>query len=260
MWNVVHASVPGTSHVRAGVVCQDASRAARLFVNGSSTLVLVCSDGAGSASLSNVGSSLACEEFVRGATALIALGVEPRHLASDIASNLCLSVQQRLQERAEQLGACVRDLACTLVAAIIGDESAAFVQVGDGGIVVRQPGFGLRPVFWPETGEYINTTFFISDPDLPDRVRFSISDASVREIALFTDGLQMLCLKYGDRSVHEPFFEPMFRSLRIAASGVFLTEQLCSFLNSVPVNSRTDDDKTLILGTRPYRALAAPTT
>jgi hypothetical protein len=208
--------------------------------------------------LSDVGSSLACEEFVRRATELAALAVEPKKLTRQIANDLCFAVRERLEERARQLSVCLRDLACTLVAAIIGNESAAFIQVGDGGIVVRQPGLGLRTIFWPETGEYINTTFFLTDPYLAYRVQFGVSDTSVREVALFTDGLQMLCLKYGERSVHEPFFEPMFRSLRMA-SGIFLTEQLCSFLNSDPVNSRTDDDKTLILGVRSYPALSAPT-
>ena len=37
----------------------------------------------------------------------------------------------------------------------------------------------------------------------------------IRDIGLFTDGLQMLCLKYAERAVHEPFFMPMFRSLRV---------------------------------------------
>jgi hypothetical protein len=171
---------------------------------------------------------------------------------------VCAAIRAALHERAAQLGVTPRDLACTLVGAIVSETSAAFVQVGDGGIVIREHTDTLKPVFWPESGEYINTTFFITGPNLADRVQFSASSRNVRDIALFTDGLQMLCLKYADRMVHEPFFRPMFHALRASAEGLALTPQLESFLNSGPINTRTDDDKTLILATRPHLALAAP--
>lgn len=259
MWNYVHACVSGTSHAKTGACCQDASRVSAVRWQGNDALVLACSDGAGSASLSDVGSKVACEDFVRGATEWLALGKAPHELTHDIARELCLGIRDVLRERATQLGVTLRDLACTLVAAVVGEDSAAFIQVGDGGIVVREQAHRFRPVFWPDSGEYINTTFFLSDPRLSDRVQFTSTVGTVRDVALFTDGLQMLCLKYAEREVHEPFFHPMFHALRLSAPGMLLAGQLESFLNSGPVNRRTDDDKTLILATRPHLALAAAT-
>jgi hypothetical protein len=258
MWNHVHASAIGTSHAKTGKPCQDASRVALAGTANGPVLVLVCSDGAGSASLSEIGSHLACEEFVRGATEWLALGAGPEALTEPVAQEMCVRIREALHERASQFAVTPRDLACTLIAAIVSETSAAFVQVGDGGIVIREHTATLRPVFWPASGEYINTTFFLTDPNLPDRVQFASLSANVRDIALFTDGLQMLCLRYADRVAHEPFFRPLFHSLRSSAEGLELTAQLETFLNSGPINSRTDDDKTLILATRPHLALAAP--
>ena len=70
------------------------------------------------------------------------------------------------------------------------------------------------------------------------------------ELALLTDGLQMLALRFADKSVHGPFFLPMFQALRAAESASALQTPLRDFLNSPAVNRRTDDDKTLILATR----------
>jgi hypothetical protein len=74
----------------------------------------------------------------------------------------------------------------------------------------------------------------------------------LEEVAVFSDGLQMLALQYSTRSVHSPFFRPMFRQLASSTEGhvIELCNPLNSFLNSKLVNERTDDDKTLVLATR----------
>lgn len=256
MWKHAHASVVGTSHLRHGLSCQDASRAEVIAHKGEDTLLLVCSDGAGSAPLSEEGSRLACELFIRGAAERVALGFSPAAMTSDEATRLCLDIQDGIATRAHALNVTTRELACTLVAAIVSPLGAAFIQVGDGAIVLRDNGSALRLPFWPDSGEYINTTFFVTDRAIADKIQFAVWPSQVREIALLTDGLQMLCLRYQDRSVHQPFFEPLFRSLRAAATGLALHEPLRAFLDSPPVNSRTDDDKTLVLAGRPYLALA----
>ena len=172
VWKYVYASAIGTSHATSGAPCQDACRVALIDSLGTSTLVLVCSDGAGSASLSEIGSNLACEEFVRGATEWLALGARPNALTHEIARDMCVQIRSALEARAAEFGVTSRELACTLVAAIVAEDSAAFLQVGDGGIVIREQAETLKTVFWPESGEYINTTFFLSDARVADRVQF----------------------------------------------------------------------------------------
>ena len=45
---------------------------------------------------------------------------------------------------------------------VSGDRYSTYFQIGDGGIVVSNEE-NYDTVFWPEQGEYANTTFFISD-------------------------------------------------------------------------------------------------
>jgi hypothetical protein len=104
-------------------------------------------------------------------------------------------------------------------------------------------------VFWPENGEYQNTTFFLSDSAFDAHVQSSVVSEQVAEIAMFTDGLQMLALNYATKEAHGPFFVPMFRELR-ARESTDLIVPMRQFLDSKAVNDRTDDDKTLILATR----------
>jgi hypothetical protein len=133
--------------------------------------------------------------------------------------------------------------------AIVGEHAAAFSQIGDGAIVVGD-GDTYRTVFWPQNGEYANTTNFVTDEAFADNLVFQLHQGPVDELALFTDGLQMLALNFADHSVHRPFFLPMFRKLRLAAAGEGLPRALRHFLGSPSVNQRSDDDKTLILATR----------
>jgi hypothetical protein len=107
------------------------------------------------------------------------------------------------------------------------------------------------PALWPQTGEYANCTWFLTDADAASRVQAARAKG-VHELALLTDGLQGLALQFVSRAAHGPFFEPMFARLRgvSAMRPRGLAKELQTFLDSPAVNQRTDDDKTLVLATR----------
>jgi hypothetical protein len=143
----------------------------------------------------------------------------------------------------------LRQVACTLLLAVIGEAAARFAQIGDGAIVILD-GENYRPVFWPQSGEYANTTNFLTDASWETSFTFAAEDARVDELAVMTDGLQALSLDYAAKAAYSPFFSPMFRPLREAPGGASLLKPLREFLDSPRINERTDDDKTLILATR----------
>ena len=150
-----------------------------------------------------------------------------------------------------------RDFSCTLLVALVGEARAVFFQIGDGAIVYRGADGAYVPALWPQTGEYANCTWFVTDDDAAERVQ-SAAVEGVDEVALLTDGLQGLALRFDTREAHGPFFEPMFARLRRESAGepAGLREELRDFLASAPVNQRTDDDKTLVLATRLLPATA----
>lgn len=254
-WKFIFASVVGTSHIKAGTPCQDASDCRLLLASdGSPVLVAVVADGAGSAGRSEVGSALACSLFVEEMAALFELGGAIRDLTTDFAKGWITRFQNEVAFRAEAEEIKPRDYACTLLAAVVGTDSAVFLQIGDGAIVVssREEPDEYNYIFWPQQGEYANVTYFATDPAAHEKLDHTLVNSPIDEVALFSDGLQSLALHYESQTAHTPFFRPVFSWLRPAPAGHSekLSFSLVSYLDSQKVNDCTDDDKTLILATR----------
>ncbi len=254
-WRCIAASAVGTSHLRAGLPCQDSAECRLVSAEGDkSALVAVVSDGAGSASEAEAGSQLACATLSDEVVTLLQSGGTTRDVTREFVQSTIADFQCEVSLRANAKGLTPRDFACTLLLAVIDGEGAAFLQIGDGAIVVgpRQEPDQYCWVFWPQRGEYENQTIFVTDAHATDHLDHAFVEAPIDEVALLSDGLQRLALHYQSQSVHDPFFRPMFAPLRSIPTGFSapLSSSLARFLESNPVNDRTDDDKTLILATR----------
>jgi hypothetical protein len=252
-WRLAAASSMGTSHAKLGTLCQDANACEVLLsATGEALLVAVVADGAGSAVRSGDGARLACALILDEARMLWALGGDLAYLTREVVCDWLVRFQSEIGIRAEPEGLAPRDFACTLLVAMVGDDRAAFFQIGDGAMVVSDGDDDYAWIFWPDNGEYENLTFFATDPQAADRLRFDTCDRCIDEIALFSDGLQRLALHYQTRTAHSPFFRSLFSAVRAAdsESPESLSGKLAAYLSSPPVNERTDDDKTLILATR----------
>jgi hypothetical protein len=249
MWKVLFQSVRGTSHEASGQPCQDACLARLRPGPQGPVLLLACADGAGSAPHADLGARLACHGIARLALADLDEGLTVPLIDRDTVLSWHVRLRRDLAEQAELLECGLAQLACTLLVAVVGDSAAAFSQLGDGAVVALGPD-GYRPVFWPQSGEYVNTTNFVTDDDFAERLDFEQRPGRVDELALFSDGLQMLALTFADRTAHQPFFRPLFAQLRQASGRGGLPAALRRFLCSPAVNARGDDDKTLVLATR----------
>lgn len=251
-WRYVYASVPGVAHLADGIDCQDAC-AVRLVTarEMGPVLVLAAADGAGSAARSRTGAELACRTLLAECATRLTDGGSMDWTRTE-AEALLQSIRIALAQQAADAGVPIREFACTLLGAAVAADRALFLQIGDGAIVIGTEN-GYRPVFWPQTGEYANETRFATDPDAVAHLECAVLAEPVAEIALLTDGLQLLTLHYRDRQAHAPFFRPMFQSLRThpePGPPAMLATALEHFLASPAVNQRTHDDKTLILATR----------
>jgi len=258
MWKILHASCSGTSHQKSGQPCQDYALANVVQAGGESVLVAACADGAGSARFSDVGSRLVSDRLVRQISQALENGFRVEQIDKEQFLSWCRVVRTDLEREALAKDVPGRELACTLLLAAVGEKAAAFAQLGDVAIVVRKDGV-YRTVFWPQSGEYVNTTNFLTDAEWERRLEFNLQDGSIHEVALFTDGLQPLVLDYAEKTAYARFFGPLFARLRDAQATDELLVQLRRFLDSPRVNERTDDDKTLIIATRPAADGSPPT-
>ncbi|MCL4508430.1 MAG: protein phosphatase 2C domain-containing protein [Chloroflexi bacterium] len=259
-WRYAFASVTGASHRERHLPCQDASACTLVpGAVGTSALVAVIADGAGSTVHGGDGAQLACTLFIESARAALEGAASTHDLPWDFVPTWLDQFQTAVAKQAEHSTTSPRDFSCTLLAAIIHAEDAAFLQVGDGAIVLAGPGSPdyFQLFTWPQTGEYENTTRFATDPGAADRACMEIVEMPIDEVTLLSDGLQRLALDYTARVAFQPFFGPLLSPLRAAPEGhaAQLSLALERFLSSPTVNNRTDDDKSLILASR--RALEA---
>jgi hypothetical protein len=254
-WKYIFASVLGTSHNNTDIPCQDKSACRVLScASDSSVLVAVVADGAGSAQRAEIGASLACSLFIDEMIALFECGGTVRNVTREFAERWVTRFHNEVTLRAEVEGLKLRDFACTFLAAVVGSDCAAFLQVGDGAIVIsthEEPDF-YGWVFWPQQGMYANLTNFATDTDVFDKLEYALVNQSIEEIAVFTDGLQKLTLHYETRTAYAPFFSPVFKWLCLAPEDYSekFSSSLISYLNSQKINEYTDDDKTIIFATR----------
>jgi hypothetical protein len=252
-WQVAAASSAGTSHVATGAPCQDSFGVDILETRDGSVLAAIISDGAGSASSSEQGSSKAVE---------ITLGLIRAHFADSTiksigrgtATGWVNDVRSAIEHLAEAKGSEIREFACTLLVAVIAKDTAVFIQIGDGAMVIartNEPAWS--PVFWPQHGEYANTTNFVTSQNALEMLDFKCINERVNGLACFSDGIENLVLHQATRTAHAPFFDSMIDHVRAQAKpGIDsdLSRSLEVYLSSEKVCERTDDDKSLILAAR----------
>lgn len=252
-WRTAFASVIGTSHSRAGTSCQDASACVVVKAeDGTEILLAVVADGAGTADRSEVGAALAVDLFTRDFREAALLDPSLASIDKTFVTDWIRTVQDAIQEIASREGNGLADYACTLVGAIVGISRAAYLQIGDGAIVVAGGEFDdYGWISWPQHGEYANTTNFLTQDDA-NRLMFFETGPSVRQIALFTDGIERLVLDFSSRTVHSPAFKPIFEWLTASAADASHgpSAELSAYLRSEHVNRRTDDDKSLVMAIR----------
>ncbi|MDP3515799.1 MAG: PP2C family serine/threonine-protein phosphatase [Pseudohongiella sp.] len=246
-WRVVAASAIGTSHFASGNECQDACAAQ--VEKESSTLPLLTifvSDGAGSAAQGGLGAKLAIE----AATSFVSQQLFQAEFAlNDNWAVECIqAVRAKIYAEAEQRNLNARDYACTFLGVVATPFTTLLMQIGDGGIVI-DVGNGLEVPIAPMVGEYANMTNFITDENAIDVLVVEVLQARSEKVAVFSDGMQRLALNMATNSAHQPFFAPFFAVLASATSAQVgnLEMELARFLDSSPVNERTDDDKTMAL-------------
>ena len=196
-WRTIGASVAGVSHTRVGADCQDAHRFRDL--DGDAWIVAVA-DGAGSARLAALGATLATEAAC--ASILGPIETDP----ATVARSCIQAARAALLATAAESAFPVRDLACTLLVAIVTTNQVGVAQVGDGSVVARLPDGRLRPVTVPGHEEFVNVTTFLTCDDYEEKLQVQSVSEPVHGLALLTDGLQNLALRMPAGEPHAAFF------------------------------------------------------
>lgn len=253
-WCVVAASVRGTSHEKVGQLCQDAHQWEKLLEN---VLVAAVADGAGSATLGKVGAIVASQtavETIRASVGARTSGSlqplpEDEQELQLLLTNALEAAKAAVEAEAIACSMTARDLATTLILVVATPELIAAAQVGDGVAVASDREGHIVALTEPQRGEYINETIFLVSPNALDAVKVNLWRGATANIAVLSDGLQMLALEMANGKPHAPFFSPLFNFMAGVTDEAEAKEQLVTFLRSPRILERTDDDLTLLLAT-----------
>jgi hypothetical protein len=247
-WKHLSLSVTGKSHSDRNEPGQDYCRTGALQFSDRDFFIGLAADGAGSTTHGGVGAEIACETLYLQILSVIHKGDPISSITDEEVRAWVTACREAIAARAEGDGQRIKNYACTLIGVVATNDHTLYFQIGDG-CIVTSDGTGYHTIFWPEQGEYANTTYFISDDRFLEHIKIEHQVSVPDEIALFTDGLQNLVLSFSTRTVHDGFFRPLFMALRKNPDNGFanLATNLTALLSRDDVNTRSDDDKTLIL-------------
>ena len=249
-WQVTGASVRGSGHDKSNLPCQDSHAWETV---DDIWLIAAVADGAGSAKHSDIGSITAVEHAIKVTKECIEQRYKIGSLSNEetiwqsMFNNVLQSTLDAVIEKAKEIQKNPRELASTFLLAVIGPSFTAAVQIGDGGIVVEHENGEYKTLTYPEPTEYVNETTFLVSPNAINTAQIIISDSKNQSVALFSDRLQMLALKYPEWEPFEPFFKPIFTFSKKPLDSQISKTELTSLLMSPRVRERSDDDITLLL-------------
>jgi hypothetical protein len=99
----------------------------------------------------------------------------------------------------------------------------------------------------PPMDESLDLTTFLTSQNAMDSMQICLWEGNPAQLAMFSDGLQMLALQMPEGIAHAPFFAPLFKFISEAQDLDVAHQELEGFLRSPRVCDRTDDDLTLLL-------------
>lgn len=244
------ASATGQRNLDQGVAGQDASHGA--VTDG--LLVAVVCDGAGSVAEGRTGAEFLSRALVDALVGAVRADPGMLDVQADAGARLEAAIEHavtaarsRLAELADARALTLENFSCTLVGCVASTGGGRFFHIGDG-YAIYQGAAGDSVLSRPENGEYADETFFVTDEDWKDHLRFTPVPRPECGcvIGLMSDGTAPFAVNRERSAFFRPFIDPIGAFLRGAA----LSDgdaALRNLLESRRASEISHDDKTLVL-------------
>ena len=246
LWHrVIGASAIGPLHKITTMPCQDAF-AFESFSSGYS--VIAVADGLGSAKLSDFGARNAVDAAVATAKNLITASPGNVAVLEDVARKAARAARKELEEKADVYNCKLRDIACTLIVAIMYQDDLAVAHIGDGAVIARI-GDELITVSGPAESEYANEVTPLTGRDWEKYLRVAAKTSNVTAVMAFTDGCQRAAFKKTPEGLipFHGFCDPVFSFIREVEDEKEGAYEIESMLYSPKICNNSEDDKTLVV-------------
>lgn len=217
----------------------------RLGAHGEIVLMAL-SDGAGSASHSDIGAQTVVSHWLDAFTTLLHQCADPDAVLADSAvatlDTMLMKIRNSVERDALAFEVRPSEFSATLLGAVLTPSGALVAQVGDGAWVGCVNGM-LGCLTWPTGGEFAGQTVFATSESAPQALQVVRLCSPPSALVGFTDGLERLLLDFQTQLPAAGFFRPVLQSLK--ASPQTFGADLEEYLESALVCERTDDDKSI---------------
>jgi hypothetical protein len=247
-WITAQASVIGSSHIKSSISCQD-SHVVKTTPDGE-WLVIVVSDGAGTASKAEEGSTHVTDYFAKEMLALVNELKQrtPGNWINDFVISKVLQTREALRNLANSDA--IKDYNCTLVACLIGPSGGFSIHIGDGSIIGGSfsDNSEIKFLSEPENGEYSNETYFITEGNWVKHLRV-MPMPKLDWVICCTDGGGDIAL-VADKEPKQGFLYPVVKAVFEETEADKRNSKLRFFLEDPKAHQATSDDITLVLAVK----------
>lgn len=186
MWNSVQCAIQGRSHVKTGIPCQDKT----FCLNENGVYVIALADGAGSAKMSHYGAEVVSKKICH----ILASKFEAFYNESDgvaIKRVIIGDLIKELEIFSENQECEIKELASTLLSVAVRNGKYIIVHIGDG-VIGYVKNNELRIASFPENGEFINTTIFVTSKDALGTMKLMKGELKgITGFVLMSDGTEI---------------------------------------------------------------------
>lgn len=240
MWKTINYEVCGRSHVKTATPCQDKTIACG--INGVDMIALA--DGAGSARLSHFGAETATSsicDYIANNFNQIINNPDGKRVKIDILEYLLA----KIEKASEKFSCDINDLASTLMAVAVSDNTFLILHIGDG-VVGYLKNSELRVASVPENGEFANTTTFITSKDAISSIKLYKGDVNdISGFVLMSDGTAESFYNKRNKSLASVLVKMMHGTAILAYDRMF--NMLKESFDSVIIGNTQDDCSIAIL-------------
>jgi serine/threonine protein phosphatase PrpC len=250
VWRYGGRSVRGIGHFVSGQPCQDACWFNA--VAGGDVFIACVADGGGSVPLSHFGSRIACA-VATGAMALLSRRFHEMDNEAMAAfwRDLAADARTAIEAEAASLNRPIGDFGTTLLAAMATPDRVSMMQVGDGFIVVSpsdaDPASRYTLAFEPRRGDYVGEVTWITSSDWEKDFQTRIITGRQDFLCLSSDGLEKVAILQQTQTPHAGYFDYMRDRVAAGSTSADMDELVGSVLLNPALDTRTDDDKSLVL-------------
>ena len=259
-WKAVGASSTGKSHASTNSPCQDSFYLEYIDSITSTGVVAAVADGAGSARRSKEGSALVVKTYCDKVQERIAeLQLTLTQVGGFRTQDLIKAnryafrqARQALEDLSVKDDCNLAEFATTLVGVIATEHHLVVTSIGDGFVVARVSNQKeYKKIANIARGEYANETTFVTSEIFLKKGFLNNNtiawNTSAGSVFISSDGLLRLAIDMKTEKPHEGFFNPLDKFSAQVLDPEAASNSLREFLQSAKVQSRTDDDCTLLI-------------